>query len=138
VLRAAGQTETTQENIQDWLEPDKGDPGFQLLTEEEIAAVIFFLFIFISTTYIIKFSIYLFSIFVLGLYFASLIRMTSSKLIRISEGLPSLLTSAALDISCYNHKEVFSLKRNSAFYRHCLTIIIKATTKRNCNYQPSF
>jgi hypothetical protein len=33
VLRAAGETETTQENIQDW---------FELLTEEEITAVIFF------------------------------------------------------------------------------------------------
>jgi hypothetical protein len=41
VLRAAGETETKQENIQDWLELDEGDPGFQLLTEEEIAAVIF-------------------------------------------------------------------------------------------------
>jgi hypothetical protein len=41
VLRAAGETETTQENIQDWLQLDKEDPGFQLLTEEEIAAVIF-------------------------------------------------------------------------------------------------
>jgi hypothetical protein len=61
VLRAAGETETTQENIQDWLELDEGDPGFQLLTEEEIAAVIFLLFTFISTAYIIKFSIYLFS-----------------------------------------------------------------------------
>jgi hypothetical protein len=37
VLRAAGETETTQENIQDWVELDEGDPGFQLLTEEEIA-----------------------------------------------------------------------------------------------------
>jgi hypothetical protein len=32
VLRAAGETETTQENIQDWLELDEGNPGFQLLT----------------------------------------------------------------------------------------------------------
>jgi hypothetical protein len=31
VLRAAGQTEATQENIQDWLELDLGEPGFQLL-----------------------------------------------------------------------------------------------------------
>jgi hypothetical protein len=31
VLRAAGKTENTQENIQDWLELDEGDPGFQLL-----------------------------------------------------------------------------------------------------------
>jgi hypothetical protein len=42
VLRAAGETETTQENIQDWIELDEGDPGFQHLTEEEISAVIFF------------------------------------------------------------------------------------------------
>jgi hypothetical protein len=38
VLRAPGETETTQENIQDWLELDEGDPGFQLLIEEQIAA----------------------------------------------------------------------------------------------------
>jgi hypothetical protein len=42
VLRAAGETETTKENIQDWLELDEGDLGFQLLTEEEIAEVIIF------------------------------------------------------------------------------------------------
>jgi hypothetical protein len=41
VLRAAGETETTQQNIQDWLKLDEGDPGFQFLTEEEIVAVIF-------------------------------------------------------------------------------------------------
>jgi hypothetical protein len=51
VLRAAGETETTQENIQDWLELDGGDPGLQLL------------FIFISAIYIITFSSYLFSKF---------------------------------------------------------------------------
>jgi hypothetical protein len=45
VLRAAGETETTQENIQDWLHLDEGDPGFQLLAEEEIAAVVFYLFL---------------------------------------------------------------------------------------------
>jgi hypothetical protein len=59
VLRAAGEAETTQ----DWLQLDEGDPGFQLLTEEEIAAVIFFLFSFISTTYIIIFSMSLFAKF---------------------------------------------------------------------------
>jgi hypothetical protein len=37
------------------------DPGFQLLTEEEIAAGVFC--IFIRTTYIVTFSIYLFSKF---------------------------------------------------------------------------
>jgi hypothetical protein len=31
-----------QENIQDWLELDEGDPGFQLLKEKEIAAAIIF------------------------------------------------------------------------------------------------
>jgi hypothetical protein len=38
VLGAAGETETTQENIQDWLELYEGDLGFQLPTEEEMAA----------------------------------------------------------------------------------------------------
>jgi hypothetical protein len=42
VLRAAGETETTQENIQDWLQLDEGDSGFQLLMEEIIAAVKFY------------------------------------------------------------------------------------------------
>jgi hypothetical protein len=37
VLRAAAETEATQENIQDWLELDEGDPGFQLL--------VFFIFV---------------------------------------------------------------------------------------------
>jgi hypothetical protein len=37
VLRAAGETETTQENIHDWLELEEGAAGFQLLTEEEIS-----------------------------------------------------------------------------------------------------
>jgi hypothetical protein len=36
VLRAAGETETTQGNIQDWLQLDEGDPGFQFLREEDI------------------------------------------------------------------------------------------------------
>jgi hypothetical protein len=36
VLRAAGETETKQENINDWFELDEGDPGFQLPTEKEI------------------------------------------------------------------------------------------------------
>jgi hypothetical protein len=44
VLRAAGETETTQENIEHWLELGEGDSGFQLVAEEEIAAVIFFYF----------------------------------------------------------------------------------------------
>jgi hypothetical protein len=59
VLKEDGETETTQENIQDWLQLDEWDSEFQLLTEEEIASMIF-LFIFISTKYIITFSICLF------------------------------------------------------------------------------
>jgi uncharacterized protein YehS (DUF1456 family) len=51
VLRAAGDTEITQENIQDWLELDEGDPGFQLLTEEDISAVIY-LFIYFHQHYL--------------------------------------------------------------------------------------
>jgi hypothetical protein len=64
VLGAAGETETTQENIQDWLELDEGDPGFQLLVFLYFlngGSTVTFLLIFISTTFIIKFSIYLFS-----------------------------------------------------------------------------
>jgi hypothetical protein len=56
VLRAAGETETTPEDIQDFLEVDEEDSGCQLLTEVEIVAVIL-LFIFIRTTYIIEFPI---------------------------------------------------------------------------------
>jgi hypothetical protein len=36
--------EITQDNIQDWLELGDRDPGFQLLAEEEIATVIFFIY----------------------------------------------------------------------------------------------
>jgi hypothetical protein len=62
VLRAAEETETKQDNIQDWLELPEGDPVFQLLTEEEIAAVTFS-FISIITTYIIEYCIHFFSNF---------------------------------------------------------------------------
>jgi hypothetical protein len=44
VPRAAGETGTLQGNIQDWLQLDGGNSGFQLLTEEEnteISVVIF-------------------------------------------------------------------------------------------------
>jgi hypothetical protein len=43
VLRAAGETETTQEIIQKLLELDEGDPGFHLLTGRN-SAVIFFIY----------------------------------------------------------------------------------------------
>jgi hypothetical protein len=42
VLRAAGETETMQENIKVWCEVAERDLGFQLLIEEETAAVIFY------------------------------------------------------------------------------------------------
>jgi hypothetical protein len=76
VLRAAGETETTQENIHVWLQLGEGDPGFQLLTKEEIAPVIYIL-ISISIAYIIKFP-YIFVLFfcLVGLHLASVIRMT--------------------------------------------------------------
>jgi hypothetical protein len=60
VLRVAAETETIKENFQNRLELDEGDPGFQLLTEEEIDAVFCYLFIFICTTYTFQFSIYFF------------------------------------------------------------------------------
>jgi hypothetical protein len=48
VLRAAGETETAPENIQDRLELEEGDPGFQFLTKKFLQ--FFYSFIFISTT----------------------------------------------------------------------------------------
>jgi hypothetical protein len=44
VFRAVGETQTTQENIHDWLELDEGHSGLKPLTKEKTAAVIFFLF----------------------------------------------------------------------------------------------
>jgi hypothetical protein len=32
MLRAAGQTPHTQENVQDWLQLNEGDSGFQILS----------------------------------------------------------------------------------------------------------
>jgi hypothetical protein len=58
MLRTAGETETTRQNIQDCLKLHEGDPGFQRLTEAETAADIV-----ISTACIIKLSIYSFSKF---------------------------------------------------------------------------
>jgi hypothetical protein len=46
-LRASEEAETVQENIQDWLVLDEGEPRFQLLTDEEIA-VVKFLCLFLS------------------------------------------------------------------------------------------
>jgi hypothetical protein len=101
VLRA----ETTQENIQDWIELREGDPEFQLVTEEEIAAVIFYLYILFSAAYFIKFSIYLF--FRILFFFINpeyrLIRMTPSyRLIRISESLLWLWFSIIYP-NCHSH-----------------------------------
>jgi hypothetical protein len=41
VLRAAGETETSQGNIQDRVQLSEGDPVLQLLTQEETAEVMF-------------------------------------------------------------------------------------------------
>jgi hypothetical protein len=60
VLRAPGETETAQGNFQDRLELDEGDPRYQLLTEEEIAAVMFLLYVSIDNTCVTTFFIYLF------------------------------------------------------------------------------
>jgi hypothetical protein len=43
VLRAAGETGSRRGNVQDWLQLKEGDPGLELLTEEDIAAVGFFI-----------------------------------------------------------------------------------------------
>jgi hypothetical protein len=76
VLRAAGETETTKENIQDWLD---GEPGFQLLVFlyflNKGPTVIFFLF---SSALPILLNFPFISLLIfcpLGLSFASLIRI---------------------------------------------------------------
>jgi hypothetical protein len=62
---AAGETETTQENIQDWLQLDEGDPGFQLLTEEEIVAMLIFYLYLSSLPILLNFPfIFLLNIFI--------------------------------------------------------------------------
>jgi hypothetical protein len=71
VLRAAGETETTQGNIKDWLELDEGEPGYQLLTDEEISGVISF-YLFSSALPTITFSTCFINFYCLfGLSFAS-------------------------------------------------------------------
>jgi hypothetical protein len=79
VLRAAGETETTQENIQDWLELPERGPRFGLLVMLWIlnkGSTVICLIFFTSITYINKFSIYLFSTFcLLGLFFVPLVRI---------------------------------------------------------------
>lgn len=59
MLRAVGETGPTQGNRQDWLWLGDGDPGFENLTEEEIATVLLFIYLFISIIKISK----LFSVF---------------------------------------------------------------------------
>jgi hypothetical protein len=77
VLRAAGETETTQENIQDWLQLDEGDPGFQLLTGRNRYSDLFCIYFHKHYLYIIKFSIYFLSFFLsCRAVFASLIRIS--------------------------------------------------------------
>jgi hypothetical protein len=61
-----------QENIQDWLALDEGDPGFQLLTEEEIAAMVFFYSFSSALPVLLNFPF-----FFVGLFFASLIWIIS-------------------------------------------------------------
>jgi hypothetical protein len=81
VLKAAGETETTQENIQDWLELDEGDPGFQLLDFLQLlnkGSTVIFLYLFSSALLIsLHFPFICVFFLLLGLPSASLIRMTS-------------------------------------------------------------
>jgi hypothetical protein len=67
MLRAAGEPQTTKENIQNWLQLDEGDPGFQFVVFLQFlkndCRVILLLFTFISIAYIIKFSICFLSFF---------------------------------------------------------------------------
>jgi hypothetical protein len=99
VLRAAGETETRQENIQHWLELDDGGPAVQLLTGRNCCSDIFSSPLPILLHFILlHFPFICFLSFVFqGLSFASLIRMTS-QLIRISEVLLFIHTHPAVHV----------------------------------------
>jgi hypothetical protein len=77
VLRAAGEAETTQVNIQDWLELDEGNPGFPLVTEEEIVPMLLYYLFHQHYIYHYIFILCSISYCLLGLFFASFIPMTS-------------------------------------------------------------
>jgi hypothetical protein len=69
-----------RKEILDLLELDEGDPGFQVLTEEEIATVILFSFFSSALPILLNFSFFLRFSFVLWLSFVSLIRISESLL----------------------------------------------------------
>jgi hypothetical protein len=77
-LRAAGETETMQENIQDWLQLDEGDPGFQfvfLWILNNGSTVIFFIYFLSALPVLLNFILICFVNFLLRLSFDSLIRI---------------------------------------------------------------
>jgi hypothetical protein len=84
VLRAAGETETTQENIE-----YRFELGFQLMTEEEIATVVFFIYFHQQSLYLLNFPFICFrSVFVFFKTTFSFINPGEPlQLVRISEDL---------------------------------------------------
>jgi hypothetical protein len=76
VLRADGETETTQENAHDWFELDEGDPGFQLLFSL-CSDIYFFSFSSVLPVLLHFLFICFLRFYPLKLCFASLILMTS-------------------------------------------------------------
>jgi hypothetical protein len=63
---------------QDWLQLDEGDPGFQLLTQEEFAAVLIFIYLFSSALPVLlnfPFICFLSFLYLSVLAFASWIRI---------------------------------------------------------------
>lgn len=86
-LRAAGETETAQQNIQDWLQLDEWDPAYQFLTGRSCCSD--FLFIYFHQHCLYYYIFNLFSKFfgLSPLSFASLIWMYSFQSVWISEGL---------------------------------------------------
>jgi hypothetical protein len=105
VLRAAGETETTQENIQNWLELDERDPGFQFSNRGRNCYIdIFYLFSSALPMFLI-FHLFL-SLSIFFLYFRSdicfinpyycLIRMSSPQLIRL------IMVSSSSGSSCWS------------------------------------
>jgi hypothetical protein len=91
-----------QDNIWDQLELDEGDPDFSFWQRKKLLPC-FFLFIFITTTYIIKFSMYLFSKFFLSFMLMFCFINLDYRLIRIREGLLYVQYSEKCYVSVKNN-----------------------------------
>jgi hypothetical protein len=120
-----------QENIQDWLKPDEGDPGFQLLTKYELLQ---WYFIFISTTYIITFSFCFLSSFCLsGLSFASLIWIIKGLLYICHSAIVTTSASYSGD-PMFNSQPTYWLLYGFQVFCHFFLVNTCTVLLKNYNY----